>query len=82
MCNHEYGKEGEELLVVGALQVKDEDTVFLMSGAGQALMIRMADLSVMGRSTQGVRLVSLKEGKLVGMQKIESIDSIEKDETE
>lgn len=59
--------------VVGAVQVKDEDSVFLMSTSGQALLIRMADLRVMGRSTQGVRLASLKEGKLIGMQKIEAV---------
>jgi DNA gyrase subunit A len=60
--------------VVGAVQVKDEDSVFLMSTSGQALLIRMKDLRVMGRSTQGVRLATLKDGKLIGMQKIEAVD--------
>lgn len=59
--------------VIGAVQVKDEDTVFLMSTSGQAIIIRMADLRVMGRSTQGVRLATLKEGKLIGLQKIEAV---------
>lgn len=63
--------------VVGAVQVKDEDSVFLMSTTGQALLIRMSDLRVMGRSTQGVRLASLKDGKLIGIQKIEAIANIE-----
>jgi len=59
--------------VVGAVQVKDEDSVFLMSSAGQAVLIKMEDLRVMGRSTQGVKLVTLKEGKLIALQKIEAI---------
>ncbi|MEI6242052.1 MAG: DNA topoisomerase (ATP-hydrolyzing) subunit A [Chlamydiota bacterium] len=61
-------------LVVGAVSVKDEDGVLLMSLSGQTLRIRMKDCRVMGRSTQGVRLVNLKEGDtLIGMQKIASI---------
>ncbi len=60
--------------VVGALRVTDEDGVFLMSTSGQTLRINMQDLRVMGRSTQGVRLVALKAGhKLLGIQKIEAI---------
>ncbi len=60
--------------VIGAISVKEEDGVVLMSDSGQALRIRMKDVRVMGRSTQGVRLVHLKEGtKVVGIQKIEAI---------
>ncbi len=60
--------------VVGAICVSDEDGVFLMSISGQTLRIRMKDVRVMGRSTQGVRLVSLKAGdKLTGIQKLEAI---------
>ncbi len=60
--------------VVGALSVKDEDSVLLMSIAGQAVRIPMTDVRVMGRSTQGVRLVHLNKDDdyVVGAQKIES----------
>lgn len=60
--------------VVAALNVCDEDSVLLMSQTGQAVRIPMGDVRVMGRSTQGVRLVNLKEGKdlVVGAQKIEA----------
>ncbi len=60
--------------VVAALSVKDDDSVLLMSVAGQAVRIPMGDVRVMGRSTQGVRLVHLnKEDDLVvGAQKIEA----------
>jgi DNA gyrase subunit A len=60
--------------VVGALSVIDADSVLLMSKEGQAVRIRMTDVRVMGRSTQGVKLVNLKEEKdlVVGAQKIEA----------
>lgn len=64
--------------VVGAVQVNDDDSVFLMSTAGQAVVVHMKDLRVMGRSTQGVKVVTLKEGKLLGLQKIEAIVEEEK----
>jgi DNA gyrase subunit A len=62
-------------MVVGALSVTDADSVLLMSGAGQAVRIPMKDVRVMGRSTQGVRLVNLKEKNdlVVGAQKIEAV---------
>lgn len=56
--------------VIGATIASDSDSVFLMSDTGQGVRIRMDQVRVMGRSTQGVRLVSLKEGKVVSMQKI------------
>lgn len=62
-------------MVVGALSVTDSDGVLLMSAAGQAVRIPMRDVRVMGRSTQGVRLVNLKEEDdlVVGAQKIEAV---------
>jgi DNA gyrase subunit A len=61
--------------VVGAISVTDDDSVFLMSNTGQTVRISMKDVRVMGRSTQGVRLVSLQAGNtLVGMQKIGAIE--------
>jgi DNA gyrase subunit A len=61
--------------VVAALSVTDSDGVLLMSAEGQAVRIPMKDVRVMGRSTQGVRLVNLKEEKdlVVGAQKIEAV---------
>lgn len=62
--------------VVGALSVTDADSVLLMSKEGQAVRIRMSDVRVMGRTTQGVCLVNLKEDKdlVVGAQKIEAVE--------
>jgi DNA gyrase subunit A len=60
--------------VVAALSVTDSDSVLLMSGEGQAVRIPMTDVRVMGRSTQGVRLVTLRDSEdlVVGAQKIEA----------
>ncbi len=62
-------------LVVAALSVSDADGVLLMSSAGQAVRIPMKDVRVMSRSTQGVRLVSLKEENdtIIGAQKVEAM---------
>jgi len=61
--------------VVEAVSVTDKDSVLMMSKQGQTLRIRMQDVRVMGRSTQGVRLVNLKAGdRLIGIQKIEAIE--------
>ncbi len=58
-------------LVIGAVSVTDEDGILMMSTAGQAIRISMADVRVMGRSTQGVRLANLKnDNTLVSIQKI------------
>ncbi len=59
--------------VIGAVSVTDDDGVVMMSNTGQTLRISMHDVRVMGRSTQGVRLVHLHEGdSLVALQKIET----------
>ncbi|AFS21835.1 DNA topoisomerase (ATP-hydrolyzing) subunit A [Chlamydia psittaci] len=64
--------------VLGAISVTDYDSILLMSAQGQAIRINMQDVRVMGRSTQGVRLVHVKEGDtLVAMEKL----SLNEDET-
>jgi DNA gyrase subunit A len=71
--------------VVGAIPVTDNDSVVLMSNAGQTLRISMKDVRVMGRSTQGVRLVNLpKDDVVVAVLKVEAqaVESIEQTETE
>jgi len=60
-------------LVVGAISVTDNDSVVLMSQQGQTIRMSMKDVRVMGRSTQGVRLVNLQDDTVVAVQKIEEI---------
>jgi len=62
-------------LVVGAIAVTDKDSVVLMSNTGQTVRINMQDVRVMGRSTQGVKLVNLHNGNsLVALQRIEHFE--------
>ena len=63
-------------MVVGAACMTDLDSVLMMSKGGQTIRTSMKDVRVMGRSTQGVRLVQLKAGDmLVGIQKLEYIET-------
>lgn len=62
-------------LVVGAISVTDNDSVLIMSNVGQTLRMSMKDARVMGRSTQGVRLVTLPNGDfVVAVQKLQAIE--------
>ncbi len=57
--------------VVGAELVGDDDEVMLISNLGTAVRTRAAEVSSMGRNTQGVRLINLAEGeKLAGIDRI------------
>jgi DNA gyrase subunit A len=58
--------------VIGALCVTDADGMVMISSSGQTVRITMRDLRVLGRNTQGVKLVNLREDdNLVAIQKIE-----------
>ena len=59
--------------VVGASRVTDSDGIVMISSSGQTVRITMKDVRVMGRNTQGVKLVNLKENThLIAMQKVQS----------
>ncbi|MDX2345927.1 MAG: DNA gyrase subunit A [Legionella sp.] len=62
--------------VVRALQVNDADEAMLITNRGTLVRVRMSEISVIGRNTQGVRIMNLAEGEqVVGMQGIEEIQS-------
>ena len=64
--------------VVGAVQVFDNDELMLISNGGTLVRIRINEISVVGRNTQGVRLINLsEEEKLVGIQRIEEVEAAE-----
>lgn len=55
--------------VVNLLAVTDEDDLLMVTEKGIIQRIKASSVSVMGRATQGVRLISLDEGdKLVAME--------------
>jgi DNA gyrase subunit A len=60
--------------LVGAMQVATDDELMLITSGGTLVRTPVADISVMGRNTQGVRLIRLDEGdRLVGISRIEAL---------
>lgn len=60
--------------VVGALQVEDGDEMMLITDKGTLVRFAVKELSIIGRNTQGVRLMNLQSGeRVVGIQPIEEI---------
>jgi len=61
--------------VVGLVQVKDEDEIMLMTNAGTLIRMAVKEISVIGRNTQGVRLIALEneEEKVVGVSRLPEI---------
>ena len=60
---------------VAALQVAAPQELMLISSNGTLVRTPVADVSVVGRNTQGVRLIRLDEGeRLTGVERIESLE--------
>jgi DNA gyrase subunit A len=60
--------------MVGALQVSIDDEIMLMSQNGVLVRTPVKDISVVGRNTQGVRLIRLEEGdQLSGLERIDGL---------
>jgi DNA gyrase subunit A len=51
--------------VVGVQQVTEDDELMLISNRGKIIRLRIKDIRVIGRNTQGVRLIELEEGERV-----------------
>lgn len=66
--------------VVGALTVKDDDEIMLITVGGQMVRTRVNDIREAGRNTQGVKLINLAEGDK--LQAIAPVISEEKEEGE
>jgi len=63
---------------VGAIQVRDEDEVMLISSSGTLVRTPVSDISIIGRNTQGVTLIRVESGqRLVGLARIESIEDVD-----
>ncbi|PJD90626.1 MAG: DNA gyrase subunit A [Legionella sp.] len=71
--------------VVRAVQVDAEDEAMLITDQGTLVRFKVSELSIIGRNTQGVRLINVTPGEhVVGMQRIEDIqdDSTPEAETD
>ncbi|MCC6631951.1 MAG: DNA gyrase subunit A [Gammaproteobacteria bacterium] len=60
--------------VVAALQVATGHELMLISSNGTLVRTPVTDISIVGRNTQGVRLIRLDEGdRLTGVERVESL---------
>ncbi len=63
--------------VVGAVQVAEEDEIMLISDAGTLVRTRAAEVSTVGRNTQGVTLIRTAQNEhVVGLQRIDEIEGV------
>ena len=69
--------------VVSALLVNDNDEIILLNSAGKLVRTRVNEIRVMGRNTQGVRLISMDQGvTVIGVERVtENDDGAAEDET-
>ncbi|MDP2902750.1 MAG: DNA gyrase subunit A [Methylovulum sp.] len=60
--------------VVGALLVNDNDELMIITDGGTLVRTRVAEISVVGRNTQGVTVIRLdKKEKVIGVDRIEGL---------
>ena len=60
------------------MQVKDSDQVMLVTNSGMLIRMKVKEISVIGRNTQGVRLITLESAG----DKVTAISKLPESETE
>lgn len=64
--------------ISGALSVLDSDQIVMFTKHGQAVRTKVSDTRIIGRTTQGVRLINLaKNDKLVGISRVIEVEDEE-----
>ena len=63
--------------IIGVKQVVEEDEIMLIASSGKIIRINMQNIRVIGRNTQGVRLINLEPG-----EKVVAMDMVATDEEE
>lgn len=56
--------------VVGIVHVSDEDELLMITARGKLQRIAASDVSIIGRNTQGVRIMSLDDDTLVAVKRV------------
>src|SRR5690606_34914751 len=69
--------------VAGVSQVRDDDEVMLITNTGILIRMAVREISVIGRATQGVRLITLdsRDEKVVAVARIAEGEATTRDET-
>ena len=60
--------------VVGSIPVNSDSEILLVTNGGTLVRIPVAEINVIGRNTQGVRLINVQEGELV--VSVEGVDAV------
>ena len=69
--------------VIGIVRVSDGDELLMMTARGKIQRIPASDVSIIGRNTQGVRIMSLEEGDtLVAVKRVPREDADERGKEE
>ncbi len=69
--------------VIGAMQVSDDEEVILIADSGKMIRMPLENIRVIGRTTQGVKLIDLMdEEKVVAMDMVAFDDSTEEEEND
>lgn len=64
--------------VVGIMQVADDDHLMVMTSAGKVMRFTVAEVGLIGRLTQGVRLMNMEPGEtIISLAKIQMIEGEE-----
>jgi len=62
---------GRNGAMIGALQVLDDDQIMMMTDTGRLVRIRMNGVSIIGRNTQGVKLIDCSsDEKVIGAVRV------------
>jgi len=68
--------------VIGVLTVADEDELMIITSSGMMVRCAVKDIRTVGRATQGVKVISLKDkDKVVGVAKVVAKEDEEESET-
>ncbi|WP_417362939.1 DNA gyrase subunit A [Galbibacter sp.] len=65
--------------LVAIKNVSDEDDLMIITKSGVAIRLAIEDLRVMGRATQGVKLINLKNDSIAAVAKVMKEDELEED---
>jgi len=63
--------------IIGAMQVNDNDEVMLIANSGKMIRMPLDNVRIIGRTTQGVRLINLQNG-----EKVVDMDTVALEETD
>jgi DNA gyrase subunit A len=64
--------------VVGIMQVAEEDDLMVMTSAGKVMRFTVKEVGIIGRVTQGVKLITVDQGeKIISMARIARIEGEE-----